>query len=76
MMLLRFLTQMPIEGIYLAGMDGYSLDAEQNYSSDKYILSSQKEVIMQMNRGMSYLIEQYSREVKIEFLTVRHFIGV
>ncbi len=76
MMLLRFLTQMPIEGVYLAGMDGYSLDAEQNYSSDKYILNSQKEVILQMNKGMSYLIEQYSKEIKIEFLTARHFIGV
>ena len=76
MMLLQFLVKLPIKKIYLAGMDGYSMDVEQNYSSEKYELNSDKELLKKMNEGLNYLLQRYSKEMQIEFLTTPHFISV
>lgn len=75
LMFLKFLLDKPIRKVYLAGMDGYGLEAEQNYSSDEYVLNAEKTMLQRMNAGMNQLLLAYSRNLSIQFLTKPHFIG-
>lgn len=76
MMLMKFLSEMPIAKVFLAGMDGYSVDIEQNYSDEKYMLNSEKKMLEKMNAGMNFLLREYASKMGIAFLTTPRFINI
>lgn len=69
MMLLKFLIQLGVKEIMVAGMDGYTHDNEENYAESGMKLVIRKAVLDEMNRGMERMIAAFSQETHIEFLT-------
>lgn len=74
MMLLAFLIQMKAGKIYLAGMDGYAVDAEPNFVRANMEFHKKPAVMTAMNAGMSAVIAQYQKEIEIEFVTTPRYV--
>lgn len=74
MMLIKYLITMGVKEIYLAGMDGYSHDAYENYAEHSMAIITRKAVLNAMNAGMSHMLKEYSEEVDIKFLTQPKFV--
>ena len=69
LMLIKLLIDLGIKEAVLAGFDGYSYSNEQNYGENKMKLTYKKENFDALNNGMSRVIENYSRLLKLIFLT-------
>lgn len=73
MMAIKFFTQLGAKKIILAGFDGYSHEAEENYASKQMVLVTKNAVIDAMNKGMEDMISVYSKKTNICFLTSSRF---
>lgn len=71
MMLLELLTKLNVAAIYLAGFDGYTLDKalEESYSRKEFTTAQTQDRLERINLGMTYLINEYSKKVRLYFLT-------
>lgn len=69
LMLLRLLLQLDVKEIWLAGMDGYSPDARDNYAQEELELPHSREALEAMNRGMNQVLAAYAQQVPLHFLT-------
>ena len=74
LMAIRFLTAYGVSKIYLAGFDGYSHDVKENYGSSDMAFITRNAVLDAMNVGMSKVLNEYSKLVPIEFLTMPKFV--
>lgn len=74
MMLIRFLITLGAERIVLAGVDGYCHDVSLNYGQKNMELVAKTSLLDDMNKGMQKMLEIYSKEVEIAFLTSSHFV--
>lgn len=75
MMLIKFLINLGVDEIYLAGMDGYSHDITQNYVGENLQLITKQSLVDKINFGMEEMIKYYSKLVKINFLTKPRYIS-
>ena len=75
-MAIKFLMGYSIEGIYLAGFDGYSHDVKENYGSSEMAFITRNAVLDAMNIGMSKVLKRYREKIKIEFVTKPRFVNV
>lgn len=73
LMLIKLLIQLGIKEAILAGFDGYSYNSEQNYGETKMELAYKKDDFDALNEGMSYIIKEYSKKIKLIFLTTTRF---
>lgn len=62
------------KNIVLAGFDGYSHDVQDNYSDDKMVLGTRNDVLDSMNRGMTKVLNEYSKSINISFLTEPKYV--
>lgn len=71
LMLIQLLVRLGAKEIWLAGMDGYSHDPDENYLHKELRLSSAQETLDAMNRGMRRVLSQLARQTgtAIRFLT-------
>ena len=69
LMLIKFLINLGVKDIYLAGLDGYSHDRELNYADNKMSIITQNAVLDALNQGITTVLKEYSNEFHIEFLT-------
>lgn len=69
LMCIKMLIQLGVNEIYVAGMDGYSLDVEGNYLNEELKLVTPRSAMEKMNEGMEKMLEKYAKEVNIHFLT-------
>lgn len=69
MMLIQYLIHLGVKHIFIAGMDGYSHDFEKNYVNEQMIYTTKPVVLDAMNRGMHIMLERFSKEAEIIFLT-------
>lgn len=69
LMAIRFLMQYAVTEIKLAGFDGYSHDAKENYADISMELITRNAVLDAMNEGMIKMLQEYAKEIKITFLT-------
>lgn len=76
LMLVKFLIQAKAKKIYLAGMDGYSVDSSSNYADGNLTMYTKKAHAEAMNVGMSKVLSTFSREIPIEFLTKPKFVFI
>lgn len=76
MMLIKFLINMGVKEVLLAGIDGYSHYATQNYAEQQMAMLTRKAVLDTMNEGMSKMLSEYSTQIKIKFLTEPRFVTV
>ena len=75
-MAITFLMQLGVKELYLAGMDGYLWDMEQNYAKEEMQLRTRKETIQAMNKGMNQLLRQYAEQISIVFITKEKQLSV
>ena len=76
LMAIKFLMKYDIEGIYLAGFDGYSHDVKENYGDSELAFITRNAVLDAMNEGMSKVLKYYRKKVKIEFVTEPRFVDI
>lgn len=76
MMLLNFLIKMKAKRIYLAGIDGYSMNAESNYADSEMAFYNKKAYFEAMNDGMNRILNEYAEQIPIVFLTEPKFINI
>lgn len=74
LMAIKFLMKFDVEGIYLAGFDGYSHDDRENYGSSEMAIITRNAVLDAMNSGMTKVLKRYSKLAKIRFVTEPHFV--
>ena len=75
-MLIKFLINMGVKKVYLAGIDGYSIDPSMNYGNIKMVLYNKKAQIDVLNEGMNCVLREFSKEIDIEFVTTQKFINI
>ncbi len=69
LMAIKFFMNYEIDGIYLAGFDGYSHDTFENYADDKMTVITKNAIFDTMNEGMQKILNEYSSEISIKYLT-------
>ncbi len=69
LMAIKFLLRHKVEGIYLAGFDGYSHDDRENYGNSEMAFITRNAVLDAMNAGMTRILGLLSKDVRIQFLT-------
>ena len=73
LMLIRLLIKLGIKEVNLAGFDGYSYNSEQNYGETKMELTYRKEDLDALNAGMCSVFKEYSKQIKMSFITFTRF---
>lgn len=76
LMAIKFFMGYQVEGIYLAGYDGYSHDIRENYGNSEMAYITKNAVFDAVNAGMSRVISEYSRTARIEFITTPRFVQI
>lgn len=70
LMAIKFIiSELDIKEIYLAGVDGYTYDASANYETKEMALFMLNHRYDEINEGMRTVIRNYSKNVKISFIT-------
>ncbi len=76
MMLIKFLIELGVKDIGLAGLDGYSLDPTKNFADEDMNFFTQKRIFETMNEGMNNALKEYGKSIKIEFVTTPKYVMV
>lgn len=76
MMLIKYLIDMEVKEITIAGIDGYSHDVSQNYVEQQMTMITRGEVLNTMNVGIKTMLNRYAKKINIEFLTKMKFINI
>ena len=74
LMAIKFLMGYGVKEIYLAGFDGYSHDSKENYASSSMELITKNALLDAMNTGIAEVLEKYSKEIKISYLTTPKYV--
>lgn len=61
--------ELAADEIYLAGLDGYSHDVYSNFETRDMALLAKTEFLDRINDGMRTVLREYSKKIKIHFLT-------
>lgn len=69
LMAIKFLIQMGVNKILLAGMDGYSANFSDDYAYEKMNFYSKKEIADMRNEGITEVLKEYRKLVEIQFVT-------
>lgn len=76
MMLIQFLINLDVKELYIAGLDGYGIDTTQNFADARMNFVMRKEVLEARNKGLETVLTEYSRKIRIEFLTKPKFLVI
>lgn len=74
LMLVKFLITLGCDSILLAGLDGYDYDISKNYAFQNMRTAMTREWIENANKGITKVLKQFGKRVKIEFLTTPKFV--
>lgn len=69
LMLLKLLTILDVNKIFIAGFDGYSYDNAENYADKNMILNNNNSTIKELNNGIEKELISLSTYSNIEFVT-------
>ena len=69
LMAIKFFMDLEVPEIYLAGMDGYTGNGEENYGFQDLIWNPREAHDQEMNEAMKKVLEQYQKKIKIHFIT-------
>lgn len=75
LMAIKFLINYGAKSIYLAGFDGYSHDADENYVNNRMTIITRNSILDEINRGMSKILKLYSQDVELFFLTKEKYLS-
>ena len=76
MMLIKYLINLGAKKIYIAGIDGYSADPNKNFADERMNFYTQKAVFEAMNVGMTEILNEYKKEIAIEYVTTPRFVVI
>jgi len=76
LMLIKLLIKLGVKSIKLAGYDGYSYDAFTNYVEKDMAYVKKNMVVDALNAGMRKMLAQFSKQVKIDFITKTKYINM
>lgn len=75
-MLIKYLIQLGVREIYLAGMDGYNYDNEENYAYDSMQFVTGRAMLKEMNRGMQKMLQVFAQQCDLHFLTQQRHLSI
>lgn len=76
LMAIKLFYQLGAKKILIAGMDGYSVDIENNYADKTMEFFAEKALLETMNKGMCNFITEYSKLADIEFVTEPKYVRI
>ena len=76
LMAIKFLIDFGVTEVFLAGFDGYSHDAEENYAEHKMVQFTKNAMLDAMNSGMNEVLRQYQDKINITFLTKTRYVSL
>ncbi len=76
MMLINFLIKVGVNTIYLAGLDGYSHNMNENYAKEYLQLVTRKDILDEMNEGMNFMLRKFSQRCDISFVTKSKYLSI
>lgn len=76
MMAIKMLIKFGAKKVYLAGIDGYSHNPDENYGDKAMGFVAKFVVSDKRNVGMANVLKQYSREIPIQFVTTSKFVDL
>lgn len=74
LMLAKLLLHLGIKKLYIAGMDGYSVNQDENYADQKLSFYTEKETAEKKNAGIISVLREFSKNIDIEFITTPKFV--
>jgi 4-hydroxy 2-oxovalerate aldolase len=74
MMFIKLLIILKVKKVYIAGLDGFSLDMDDNYFDEKLKFSLNKHRMQIINKGLKKLIVEYRNLIEIEFVKEPKFL--
>ena len=74
LMLIKFLAQIGVQRIFIAGMDGYSANPDENYADQRMNFYTEKELARRKNKGMIKVLKEIRKTVDIELLTTPRYV--
>ncbi len=69
LMLIKLLISLEVDSIKLAGFDGYSYDVNTNYVEKAMAFVKKDSIIDALNEGMNKMLIEFSKQIKIQFIT-------
>lgn len=76
LMLVKFLISQGIKKVYIAGMDGYSPNPDENYADQKMNFFTEKEIAEKKNAGIITILKEYQTLIDIEMLTTPKYVNL
>lgn len=73
LMAIQLLINLGCSEVYLAGYDGYEYSSKYNYENSSMELYISEDAVDELNNGMKSVIEHYSNEIDIHFITKSRF---
>jgi 4-hydroxy 2-oxovalerate aldolase len=74
LMLAKLLLLLGVKKLYIAGMDGYSINSNENYADQKMNFYTEKSVAKEKNTGMTKVLKEYSKDMEICFVTTSRYV--
>lgn len=74
MMLVKYLIRLGAKKILFAGLDGYSVDAAENYANEKMNFYTRRDTLALMNIGMSAALSDFAKQIDLEFVTTPKYV--
>lgn len=76
MMLLKLLIELEVKNVFIAGLDGYSMNISQNFADNSMSIYANESLFAAMNNGINQVIREYSKKINIVFLTQTRYISL
>lgn len=76
MMLIKFLMIMGAKKIFIAGIDGYSINPSENFADKKMNFYTRKATFEAMNAGLNKVLKEYKKDIDLEYVTTPKYVNI
>ena len=76
LMLIKLLMLLKVKKVYIAGIDGYSVDASQNFADERMSFVAKKDTFAAMNSGITKVLCEYREKIDIQYITTPKYIKI
>ena len=74
LMFIKFLINIGVKEVLIAGMDGYSNDESENFALKAMQKKMKDEFVIKTNKGLNDVLRQYSDDISITFITNPRYV--
>lgn len=76
LMIINFLISLGVKNILLAGIDGYTLNVNENYAySQMNLFNNEEQLIQAKNTGLVKVLKEFMKKIDIKFVTKPKFLN-